>query len=602
MSKATKAFLIGRTSRERPEERLHRYSIEVQMTEIEKWAKENNLEVVGNFPIPNETGFKKSRKKFNAMLQQAKEKQASIGEPLALVFTEADRLSRNVFSKEIFDLVRLARDEGKFELHFSEDEEILRKDSPPKDWVEFTNEINRSWNESAKKGRKLKKIYKRKREEGLFLGWTATGYLNVATTNEQGEIVKKIILDKDRAPLIEEMFQLFADEDLTTEELTRRMIGRGLTVKPRKKSGKPKEPQKGDILWMLHNVRYLGCLERLNEETGKIELVKATNLEPIVTKELFEKVQKKLNDTALRMKVGKRRSSTKFFKFRGLIKCHFCGCSLTPDDFSTKYKGRKKPKELKVFYRCSYAKRNVDPDWYMKKFGTKNCPMESWDEKEIEADIKETFSMMSYDKERMEEIRVMLNQEYKKTITFTQGQRKVLEAKINEKEELKGKLVDSMAMDEMVDVKMELKERIKQIRNELESLNKDLRELGDEEELNTDEFLNTITLCSDLSQQYDKLTPVRQRELCMIAFESIEAMKGWKVIKGKKVRVEGLDIMWREPFSTMLESGLLKAKDDTPKMGGSGKGQALHKTKKTTQELSGHGFSRIGCTFFRSII
>jgi len=321
-------------------------------------------------------------------------------------------------------------------------------------------------------------------------------------------------------------------------------------------------------------VRYMGCFERMNEETGEVEIVRATNLPQIVDEELFEKVQKKLNDKVLKLKLGKKRSTTKFFKFRGLIKCHFCGCTLTPDDYSTKYPKRK---NLKVFYRCSYAKRNVDTDWYMKKFGQKNCLQESWTEDEIEAEIIETLGMMSYEKEKIEELRLMLSQEYEKTIKFSEGQKKILQRKIREKEGLKDKLIDSLAVQELLDVKLDIQERIKSIRLEISKLNKQLKQIEEDKQLNTDEFMDTITLCSDLQEQYDKLSPARQRELCMIAFSEIVAMKGYKTIKGKKKRIEALDVRWNEPFLSMLESGLLKIDYKPPKIGS---GNVL-KTKNT---------------------
>jgi len=579
-TKATKCFLIGRTSKERPEDQRHRYSIDVQLSSVEKWAKENKLEVVGNYPIKNETGFAKSRKKFNEMLTQAKEKQEEIGEPLALVFTEVDRLGRNVFSKEVFELVELTRDEGRFEIHFSEDEDFLTKDSSPKEWSTFTEDLNRAWNESAKKSRKIKKGLKKKREEGYFLGWACTGYQNIATVNKQGEIEKSIILDKERAEIIKMIFEKYAHEDLNGEQLARIATAKGFTMKPKRKNQKPKPPNRNNILDILKNEKYIGCFKRVNED-GEVELVKAKNLEPIVSEELFEKANKKINDTVLRMKLGKKHSTTKFFKYRQMVKCGYCGCYLTPDDFASKYKGRKKPNELKVFYRCSYAKRNVDVDWYMKKFGTKNCPQESWDEREIEAEIKETLGMMTYDKKKMEELRLMLNQEYKKTIKFNEGQKKILQRKIKEKEGLKDKLVDSLAMEELIDVKLDIQERIKAVRLELEKLNKQLSQIAEDKEMNTDEFMDTITLCSDLEKQYEQLPPARKRELCMIAFESIEAMKGYKTIKGKKRRIEALDVRWNEPFLSMLESGLLKIDYKPPKIGG---GNVL-KTKNIIRDM-----------------
>ena len=66
--RANKAFLIGRTSKEIPDLRQVRYSTDAQMTSVERYAKKNKFEIVDMFPISNESGFKKSRKKLNKMM------------------------------------------------------------------------------------------------------------------------------------------------------------------------------------------------------------------------------------------------------------------------------------------------------------------------------------------------------------------------------------------------------------------------------------------------------------------------------------------------------------------------------------------------------
>lgn len=555
--RANKAFLIGRTSKEVPDLKQVRYSVDAQMTSVEKYAVEKRFEIVDVFPISNESGFKKSRKKFNKMLEQAKTTQAKIDEPLALIFTEADRLSRNVFSKEIFDLVELSRDKGLFELHFSEDDEALHKNSPPKHWTDFTAEINRSWEESAKKGRKIRKVFDFRVERGEYPAYVPLGYLN--TIEKVGnEIVKKIIEDPERKPLIVEAFKLYATGDYSIAELTKKMVAKGLT-KRAKKGRKPSPVTTRDMNIVLKNRFYIGEFEWGSDDERKI--YKATNYEPILSKKLYERVQKIITKRAV--KYSTRHPEAKFFKFRGLLTCGFCGCSLTPTDMSSNYKN-KKPGES-VYYRCTYKKKAKDLDYYKKKFGENhsgvrkwrgeihhNCPQNFWDEEQIDFLVRDFLQTLVYDEKVYEEIKKKISQEWESRISINQAQKKIVENELVKQEKLKKGLIRGMA--EMGEFSEDFRAELEEVKAEIEKNRVKLAELNELEDMDDEHVTDLLDLCKDLAGQYEKLSDEDKRRLVIVAFGSI-TLKAGKV--DKKV-YDTVDFKYSEPFEELFNGWLKK--------------------------------------------
>ena len=155
------------------------------------------------------------------------------------------------------------------------------------------------------------------------------GYRNDKDANGN----KTLFPDKDRAPHIVEAFRLFATGLYTREQVRERVNALGL----RTLKGKPISSESFDRL--LRNPRYAGLLS-----VESWDLQSAGNYEPLVSVELFQRVQDIL--TGRRVAVTTRKRNNPDFPLRSFVQCGHCRKPLTASwskgKMGTKY----------AYYRC----------------------------------------------------------------------------------------------------------------------------------------------------------------------------------------------------------------------------------------------------------
>jgi len=200
--------------------------------------------------------------------------------------------------------------------------------------------------ENDQKGLNVKRGIRAKCEMGWRPGMAPLGYFNRAFNG-----IKDIIIDPDRSPIIVEAFQKVANTGISGRKLKKWLEEKGFT----NKSGKP--ISLSQVYLILKNPFYYGVFEYPigggNWYKGKYQ--------PLITKEIFNKVQKRLV-VPLKSKWG-----SKTFTFKGLFKCASCGSSLVGED---KYRKRKwgEPK-YHIYYHCS---RQIDYDCFEKYISEQN--------------------------------------------------------------------------------------------------------------------------------------------------------------------------------------------------------------------------------------
>jgi hypothetical protein len=140
-------------------------------------------------------------------------------------------------------------------------------------------------------------------KEGRFPWPAPLGYINKD---------KKLVVDRDRAPLITKAFELMASGSYPTGDAVLRLItGLGLTTK----KGKPLT--KSSFNRMLRIETYAGWV--VSRETR----VKGQH-EPLVSQELFDAVQDKIAG-----KSSPHKRVNEDFPLRGIVRCARCGRKLT---------------------------------------------------------------------------------------------------------------------------------------------------------------------------------------------------------------------------------------------------------------------------------
>jgi hypothetical protein len=403
-----------------------------------------------------------------------------------------------------------------------------------------------------------------------------------------------------------------AVQNVSMEELTKILNSKGLTKKSKRFKGK-RLITKNDVQYMLNNSFYTGWAAFGTGEDRVFQ--KWENYKPLISQKLFEKVQKILKERTDKYSTRHDKHTTKPFKFRGLLKCGFCGLTMTPTDMSSNYKD-KKPGEA-VYYRCSYAKKNVneedqpkDMNWYEWKFGTNhsgvrkrgkktfmNCPQEFWDEQEIEWIIENHLETLRFDDKKLySKIRADIEKEWEERISFSDEYKRGLEAELAQQEKLKKGLLRQVALaDEFED---DFRTELNQVKKDIENIQEKLNEIKELENDDTEQVTEMLDLCRDLHEQYHKLNDRDKSRLVNLVFKDIELLRGriskdvevnGKRIKKGKHNVAHLE--YTEPFEQLYQlwlskGGFPKSKTKgTSELGSGGSGGGSGKSKGCDPKL-----------------
>lgn len=199
--------------------------------------------------------------------------------------------------------------------------------------------------ENDNRGINVKRGMKTKCELGFRPNMTPLGYLN---DHYSGKGQKKVFVDKKRAPIIKQAFEKVA-AGASGREVYDYMRLAGFKTK----SGK--DITLSGVYRMLNNPYYCGIFEF---PVGSGKWYKGS-YKPIITRELFDAVQKKM------VVAPKSKPGTKQFDFIKLFKCGRCGSGITAQD---KYKQTKKHGRRRyVYYHCTQGRDFYCPEPYIRE-------------------------------------------------------------------------------------------------------------------------------------------------------------------------------------------------------------------------------------------
>lgn len=169
------------------------------------------------------------------------------------------------------------------------------------------------------------------RGQGIVTYKAPIGYLN------QGNMLHKP-LDPERAPIIKKLFALYATGDWSLADLVRFANKQGLTTVPTRRRRTREEILAEDdeevkiekvsrpmtisyVHKILNNPFYIGKIMG-----NKGEYIRSISYEPLVSDELFNRVQQALK----RANVSVRYTEKIALSFRGMVRCAGCGRTYTP--------------------------------------------------------------------------------------------------------------------------------------------------------------------------------------------------------------------------------------------------------------------------------
>ncbi len=188
--------------------------------------------------------------------------------------------------------------------------------------------------ENDNKSINVKRGLKTKCEMGLWPSVAPTGYLNSKNKDQKGEV----FVDPERAPVIKEMFTKVAYSGWSGRKIHKWLKEIHFVTR----TGKPLTLS--NIYMIINNHFYHGTFE-YPKSSGRWFQGKHT---PLITKELFDDVQKQLQ---LQRKV---KGKNKEFAFTRLMSCGLCGSGVTAEE---KYKNLKDGTVAKyIYYGCTRAR------------------------------------------------------------------------------------------------------------------------------------------------------------------------------------------------------------------------------------------------------
>ena len=287
-------------------------SIEAQLVELRKFAKDNGLVVIDEL-IEKRTAKVPGRPVFNSMIKRIEN-----GEANGILAWHPDRLARNsidggqiiyLLDQTTLNYLRFPvfqfenTSQGKFMLSIMFGQSKYYVDN---------------LSENTKRGLRTKV------RNGDFPSQAPFGYLNDSRS-------KTIVLDKRYAPLVKEIFEKYARGDQTMSQLADFLQDNGAITR----TGKVFKDDK--VKSILQNPFYYGLFLYKGE---------------LISKALFDKVQLVIVERG-----HKKRAKKPTVPFLGLMKCADCGMSITSE---TKTRTQKNGNFHRwTYYRCSRKKRIV---------------------------------------------------------------------------------------------------------------------------------------------------------------------------------------------------------------------------------------------------
>ncbi len=307
-------FLYARKSTDVEDKQV--MSIDAQLHELREFAVRERANIVAEL-IEKRSTKTPGRPIFNDMLARIE-----AGEADGILAWHPDRLARNsIDGGQIIYLL----DTGKIKtLRFP----TFRFESDPQGKFMLNIMFGQSKYYVDNLSENTKRGLREKVRRGEFPHQAPIGYLNDYRT-------KKIIVDRERAPIVKEVFEMYATGEATLDTLRQFLGKRGI------RSSKGKTVGRSFVSRLLSNPIYYGHFLYAGEvHEGKHE--------PIITKDLFDRADTILNR---RWRCSPTENTAQPKAFMGLLRCGGCGMMITAEHKKKRQKNGNT--HSYTYYRCT---------------------------------------------------------------------------------------------------------------------------------------------------------------------------------------------------------------------------------------------------------
>ncbi len=313
MNDSLKYIIYSRKSQENRDRQV--LSIESQLSELREFAIRNKLWVVKELQ-ESQTAFKPGRPVFANMMETLESGLAN-----AVLTWKPDRIARCAVDGGRFIQ---AMDDGHIQELRTPYEMFRREDNRMMLYIHFgmSNDYSRQISANVKRGNREK--YRR----GEFCGRAPLGYLNAKVGDS-----RNIVIDPTKGMLVRKLFEEFATGKYGVQGIVREASEWGLL------SVNSGRLAKSGMYTILSCPAYYGVFQHAGElHEGRYE--------PLITKELFDRVKGVLRDHQ------KPRKKVWGHDLVGLVRCAGCGCAITAET-KMKHYGKTNRDASYTYYRCT---------------------------------------------------------------------------------------------------------------------------------------------------------------------------------------------------------------------------------------------------------
>jgi DNA invertase Pin-like site-specific DNA recombinase len=461
--KPIRYFLYARKSTESEDRQV--LSIESQVGELQKIAKEEKLQIVHTFE-ESRSAKALGRPVFLEMLERVQKKEAD-----GILCWKLDRLARNmVDGGSIINMLQMGaikRIRSFEKSYYPQDNVLLMA-------VEFgmANQYSRDLAVNVTRG------LKKKAEMGWYPVQPPIGYLNTKT-NAKGS--NTIITDPERYKLVRRLWDTVLSGKYNTRKLLETANNEwGLRTRQHKPMSR------SNLYALLTNPFYYGKFE-FPKESGVLYEGKH---EPMITVEEYDEVQVLLG------RKGRPRPKVHAFDFVGAMKCGVCAMSITAEEKRKAHKNGKTHRY--VYYHCT-------------KKGQIPCNQGSIEETKLKEQIDAELATLEipepFHQWALGWIKKELEQDKGSRVAITESQQSAYNAAVSKIE----RLIDMRANGEITDV--ELRERKDVLMREKEKLNELLADSNSRFNTWADKMQDALTFVATARQKFQNGTPEARRSI-----------------------------------------------------------------------------------------
>jgi DNA invertase Pin-like site-specific DNA recombinase len=299
------------------------FSIPAQQRLLREYASASGIIVAAEF-MDVETARRSGREGFGQMLAYLKKHERSCR---TILVEKTDRLYRNIRDYATVDELGLT-------IHFVKENVVISPESRSAEQFMHGIKVLMARNYSQNLGEETLKGMTEKARAGIYPSFAPVGYQNVDGPNGK----RIIAVHADEAPIVSDLFAQFATGNYSLKTLALHVRGQGFTLRGRKL-----------YVSTLHQIL------RKRIYTGNFDFNGNTyqgSHEPLITTEVWDRVQRILNERKEHQTKGVRRE----FPFTGLISCGHCGLRLVAELKKGRY----------VYYHCT-GHRGKCPEPYTRQ-------------------------------------------------------------------------------------------------------------------------------------------------------------------------------------------------------------------------------------------